>query len=271
MRKIQIFAIILGLGFMSACSDDSEEPSNVNGNAAKGYVGSANVEIYQYLETGARGKLLASTVTDVKGNYNTSVDYKGAVEVVVSGGSYIDEATGDEVLLGNNELRSLVMLNGSQQVAVTALTTIAAEHADANASAGLAVAIENANKATARAFGLSNVDITATLPADLSYSAESHSEAQIKYGAIQAGFSQYVMEQGLAAGDLLLLIKDFSKDYADGRVDSKSGDASIEMSTSITPQAAAGGLGAAIKNFMASNRNKSNASVSFSFSFSFSG
>lgn len=63
-----------------------------------------------------------------------------------------------------------------------------------------------------------------------------------------------------------IFIRDFSKDYSDGRVDNKSGGAAFETSLSITPEQVIAGLGTAIKNFMKSERNKSNASFSFSFS-----
>lgn len=272
MKKIQIFAIVLGLGFMVGCSDDSEESSNVSGSAVKGYVGSAKVNMYQYVEGGLRGKLLASTVTDNTGNFNASVDYRGAVEIVISEGSYKDEATGHLVELGEeNELRSVVMLSGNKEVAVSALTTIAAEHADAHASAGLAIAIENANRTTARAFGLSEVDITTVIPADLSFRGRSHSEAQLKYGVIQAGLSQYVKEEGLSASDLLVLVDAFAEDFADGQVDGNSGSAALEFSLSITPEQALTGLNVAIENFLKSENNRSEFSGSFTFTFSASG
>lgn len=269
MKRIQIFALVMGLGFMVGCSDD-EERSTVSGSAVKGYVGSANVNVYQYMENGVRGKLLASTVTDAKGNYSISTDYRGAVEVVVTDGSYKDEATGSVVALGKKELRSVVMLKGSTEVAVTALTTIAAEHADAHASAGLEIAITSANRAVARAFGLSSTtDVTAVIPADLSFPSKGHSSTQIKYGAIQAGFSQYVKEEGLTAAELLVLIEEMAVDFSDGRIDGKSeAGATLQVSLSVTPVQALAGLSVAIENFMASENNKSEVSGGFSFTFS---
>ena len=107
-----MLALTVGMIAFS-CSEDSDE-STVSGTAAKGYVANADVEIYAYLETGARGQLLASTVTDAKGKYSARVTHRGPVEVVVSGGSYKDEASGATVDLGNHELRAIVIVNAEK-------------------------------------------------------------------------------------------------------------------------------------------------------------
>lgn len=257
MKRMKFFALALTVGMLAfSCSDDSDE-STVSGTAAKGYVANANVEIYAYLETGARGKLLASTVTDAKGKYSARVTHRGAVEVVVSGGSYTDEASGATVSLGNHKLRAIAIVNAEKETAaITALTTIAAAHVDAHASAGLETAIANANARVTTAFGLDGINLTETIPSDLSFAAVTHSEAQLKYGIIQAALSQVIKEQGLAAEKLLDLVADISADYQD---DSFNGQASVSLSLAlqITPKEAMAGLNTAIEAYMKSSYNKS--------------
>lgn len=258
MKRIKFFAFALMLGIIAvSCSEDSEE-STVSGTAAKGYVANANVDVYAYTETGQRGKLIASTVTDVKGNYSARVKYRGPVEVVVSKGSYKDEASGTTVNLGNKELRSVIVVNSEKEVAaITALTTIAAAHVDAHASAGIQTAIANANAKVSTAFGLDGINLTEVIPSDFSFSAVTHSQAQLKYGVIQAALSQVIKENNLAAEALLELVADISTDYSDGSFNNSKGSVALQIAISISPSQAMTGLNVAIENYMKSSSNKS--------------
>jgi hypothetical protein len=258
MKRMRFFACALALGMIAfSCSEDSDK-SAVNGTAAKGYVANANVDVYVYAASGQRGRLLASTTTNVKGEYSVEVDHKGAVEVVVTKGTYKDEASGSTVAMGSHELRSIVMLNAKSKVAaVTALTTIAAAHVDAHASAGVETAIANANAKVSTAFGLDGINLTEVIPSDLSFSAATHNEARIKYGVIQAGLSQVIKEQGLAAEKLLDLVADISADYSDGSMNDSNGSVAIQVSVSVTPTQAVSRLNAAIRSYLSSSSNAS--------------
>ena len=146
---------------LAGCSGTSG--TSFTGTASKGPIANAEVTVYELNSDGTRGDQLGATVTGSDGSYTVSVDSAaGAVEVVVSGGSYEDEATGETVQLGEQEqLRSMVSeVNQGDEIAVTALTEIAAEHANENAEAGLNTAIENAKNQVASQFGLGpNFDI----------------------------------------------------------------------------------------------------------------
>ncbi|HEY9488316.1 MAG TPA: hypothetical protein VIQ51_08290 [Chryseosolibacter sp.] len=260
MKRMKVFLLAFAMcAVFFSCSDDDSDESNVSGTAAKGYVANADVNVYAYLETGARGKLLASTKTDAKGKYSVKVNHRGAAEVVVSNGTYKDEATGETVTIGSkHELRTVVILNAEKEVAaVTALTTIAAAHVDAHASAGIATAIANANARVSTAFGLSGINLTETIPSDFSYEAVTHSQAQVKYGIIQAGLSQVVKEQGLAAEKLLELIADISADYSDDSFNNSKGSVALQIALSVTPVQAMTGLNVAIENYMKGPNNHS--------------
>lgn len=255
---MKFLALALTLGaFTISCSEDSEK-STVSGTAAKGYIANANVDVYAYASTGTRGRLLASTVTDVKGNYSVDVEYRGAVEVVVSNGSYKDEASGATVELGDHELRSVVIVNAEKETAaITALTTIAAAHIDAHASAGIETAIANANARVSTAFGLDGINLTETIPSDLSFAAVTHGEARIKYGIIQAALSQVIKSEGLAPEKLLDLVADISADYSDGSFNNSKGTVALQVSLGVTPPEAMVGLNVAIENYMKSSSNQS--------------
>lgn len=261
MKNLQFLAIALGVCTLFSCDKESDatmESSTVSGAAVKGYVGSARVDIYEYSANGERGTLVASTATDAKGSFSVETSYRGPAEIVVTQGSYSDEATGTSVALENRELRSVVTLDKENRVAaVTALTTIAAQHVDAHAAAGIETAIANANREVAAAFGLTGIDIAKDIPADLSQAATGKAMAQVKYGAVQAGLSQAIKESNISAEQLLTLVQDMSEDFSDGVFDGRSGGAALEYSQALTPEQAMTGLNTAIENFMNSSRNRS--------------
>jgi hypothetical protein len=263
MKRMKFLVWALSLSLIAfSCSEDSEK-STVSGTAAKGYIANANVDVYAYTDAGARGKLLASTVTDAKGNYSVQVNHKGAVEIVVSNGSYKDEASGSSVELGNHKLRSVFILNAKSKVAaITALTTIAAAHVDAHASAGIETAIANANAKVSTAFGLDGINLTETIPSDLSFSAAAHSEARIKYGIIQAALTQVIKNNQLTAEKMLTLMADISADYSDGSFNGSEGSVALHFSLSITPSQAMSGLNTAIQHYLESSNNLSGVTYS---------
>lgn len=237
--------------------------TSLTGTASKGPVAAATVTAYELNGDGSRGEQIASTVTDGSGTYTLSVgSYAGAVELVITGGAYEDEATGTEVALSSgDELRTLLSsVSNGQEVAVTALTTIAAARANENASAGLAAAIDNANKAVADEFGLgSGFDITAVQPSDLTQGGSANERGQ--YGAVLAGISQAAQSNGLSPAEVLALIDAFEEDFTDGTFDgtNAAGDA-LNTALSLTPEAAVTGLNTAIEAFLNSGRNNSSIS-----------
>lgn len=261
MKKILLFSCVLGLSALMSCEQDSVETSNqptLSGSAVKGYVDGAKVDVYEYIAKGERGSLIATANTDNKGSFSISTDYRGPVEIVVTQGQYADEATGTKVSLQARELRTISMLTQENQVAgISALTTIAAEYVNANATANIETSIEEANKKIAEAFGMASTDISKEIPADLSQASSAITEAQAKYGAVQAGLSQIVKEHNLSAEQLLTLIKDIAEDFSDGVLDNKSGSSALQSSLSLTPDQALNGLNTAIENFLRSERNQS--------------
>ena len=150
-----------------------------------------------------------------------------------------------------------MLKGGSQSAAVSALTTIAAEYVEVNATANVEASINDANAKVAQAFGLTALDISKEIPADLSYASTGITKAQAQYGAVQAGLSQIVKEHSITPDQLLALVEDISKDFSDGMLDGKAGSTALQTSLSLTPAEAMSGLNTAIENFMNSERNVS--------------
>lgn len=141
---------------------------------------------------------------------------------------------------------------------VSALTTIAAARAVEQADQGLAIAVENANQEVADMFGLTGMDISKTLPADISVSSSSEmSEEEKKYGAVLAGFSQIAESNGLSPEKVLSLIKETAQDFKDGKMDGMNAGVALSFTLEITPAQALQGLQTAIGSFLQSPENVS--------------
>jgi hypothetical protein len=261
MRKLKLSLILLISPFLFwQCTDEADQLDSftLSGSAIKGPVVEATVIVYSINEAGERGDVVATTVTNQHGNFKVEVDAMGFVEVVIHGGSYQDEASGQQVSLEMNELRTIIEVDGDENFGITALTTIAAEYINENAESGLSIAIENANKEVADLFGLSGIDINTTIPANLPSIASQNMEmAQIKYGAVQAGLSQLLHNHGYEPEDLLDLIEDFGKDFVDGIIDGKNGSEALNFVLGITPVNAIDGLQTAMESFMNGTQNSS--------------
>ena len=259
MRHVVLVLLLVGAAALVFIGCTGTQTS-MTGTASKGPVQAATVTAYELNSDGSRGTKIASAITDGSGTYTLAVgSYTGAVEVVISGGSYEDEATGTEVSLSaGDELRTLLSsVTNGQEVAVTALTSIAAARANENASAGLATAIDNANKAVAEEFGLgSGFDITAVQPSDLTKGGSDNEQGQ--YGAVLAGISQVAQSNGLTPAEVLDLVDAFEEDFTDGSFDgtNAAGEA-LDTALSLTPEAAANGLNTAIEAFLNGSRNNS--------------
>lgn len=234
--------------------------ADITGQATKGPVADATVRVYALNEDGTRGRLLGTTISDAAGNYALQVKHDGTAAVVVSGGSYSDEATGTVVALGEHELETLVAnLDEADTVAVTALTTIAAQRASANASAGLATAIAAANVEVAAMFGLEGVDLTEIIPSDMTNAGSAEDSAAARsYGLVQSGLTQTAEDMNLAPEDVLTLVSAIAEDFSDGNLDGmNAAGAAITSALEVTPEAALMGLNAAMEAFLNSAENAS--------------
>jgi hypothetical protein len=247
-------SLILSLTILSSllwmCSKESDQ-TVIKGTAVKGLVVNANVSVHAYDNYSGKGKVLATSTTDGKGVFTVTVEYTGPVEIVITGGKYNDEATGNEVSMGASELRNILFAEGNMNVGVTALTTIAAGYIDEHAENGLATAIANANSKVAEAFGLSGIDLSSVIPVDLSQPINgTASENQKKYGSVLAGLSELIRVNGLDPEMLLDLVKAMTEDIKDGEIDGMNNGEALEMVLTITPENAMEGLQTAIDSFL---------------------
>jgi len=250
------------------CSNDSDElisseqtRTTVSVTAIKGPVANAVVTIYKYSQGGNRGEVLISTNSAQDGSFSVEINYEGVVEIVVTGGTYIDEASMSLVNLGNFELRSIENVQGDVTTGITALTTIAAAYIDENnATADLLLAISNANRELVAALGVTDLDISTTIPFDLGQTitiGSSQDLSRFQYAALQAGLSQIIETNNLNPEALLILINDLAEDFSDGLFDAQHGGEALTYVSGITPEEAVEGLSIAIENYLNSPENGS--------------
>jgi hypothetical protein len=135
----------------------------VNGIASKGLISGGTVSVHAIDNNGQKGSLLGSATTDSDGHYAVVIDYDGLILVEITGGTYIDEATGQTKDLVEPLRAALPYTSGDVDVAVTPLTEIAVRLAEASGSMN-ATNIGDANGLISQILG---DDIVSTLPTQI--------------------------------------------------------------------------------------------------------
>lgn len=224
--------------------------TELNGVVSKGIFKNGTVRVYAVNSDGSE-TLLKTTSISAEGKYavtispqKTSPDgsYTGIV-LIKGSGSYQDEATGSEAIIGENEpLRTLITnpSGNSYKAAVTPLTEIAARKALSSRSAGSQLTVRDVQDANALVSQMFKVDIIGTRPvgADLSstgFGNAATTQAQKDYTLALAAISQMAKESGTLSGVLTGL----ESDMADG---------TLSVDTVTTFQTA-------LRTFLASDKN----------------
>ncbi len=228
----------------------------ISGNAMAGPIANGIVTAYTVTSSGSKDAVLGTTTTDVNGAYSLTLNYTGAVFLEVTGGSYVDEATGQTVNVpttlgsGLQAVVSNVTASGGMLAQITPLTTMAAARAQAM-TGGLTIAnINAANQEVGLHFG--SIDILSTQPINplVTNSVAGATQDAINYGLILAGLSKEAQTLGLA--NPLDLVTALAQDFSDGSFDGKAGPTPVQLNGSaMDPATGTTGLGMAIIAFSA--------------------
>ncbi|MBX3585641.1 MAG: hypothetical protein KF796_03270 [Ramlibacter sp.] len=198
-RLVVLFSCVAAMG-LSACGGSSDStvaatptpspspspsPSPapaatvVSGAAVKGPVANATVTI----KNATTGATLATGGTSADGTYSLSVPAaSGDVIIEITGGSYVDEATGLTTSL-TTPLRNVVTVNGGTvQGYVTPLTTLAYTYAFGNVTTGV----------TASAYGVKATSIAAQFQVPNLNTLPVVTGSTNTYGQVLRGLSQYL-------------------------------------------------------------------------------
>ena len=134
----------------------------ISGTAVKGPVSGGTVKAYAIIN-GNMGMQLASAITDSQGNFNISIgDYAGPIMVQMSGGTYMEEATGATVTMAPGDVMTAVMTTVSAGTTVTGiqitpLTSMAQAMADNTAGGMTDANITAANTAIGNYFMVNDI------------------------------------------------------------------------------------------------------------------
>jgi hypothetical protein len=241
-------------------------PTEVTGRVVAAPVGGATVQLLPLLNTGALGAPVAETTTDADGFYLLSFgDFAGPAVVMAKGGSYVDEATGNDVDQPELTLASLVVVEQAktQSAHVTLPTTLAAHRAQvlaAQSDTDALAALHNAVAMVEDYFGVAG--LLATEPALLT-EGKVAAGAAAEHGALNAACAQLAADQQLRLDSLLLGL---AKDGSDGAFDGQfyGSTLTVEGATQaekLSTKACGSELIAAIASFLDNPRNQSDLGI----------
>lgn len=237
----------------------------ISGSVTKGPVGSANVIAYG-VTTGQMGAQIGSATTNANGDFTMNVGaYAGPVMLQVSGGSYIDEATGSVMPMANGDVMAAIMpaiAAGSNNagVQITPLTAMAQAMAQGMTGGMTDANIAAANLAIGNQFSVSDVLHIQPMNPLVSGSGTGASQDAQNYGMTLAAMSQYAQTLGLISSSSMVTA--MMTDASDGVFDGKAGGTPIQMrgmggAMMLPAGAGTSGMSAAMNAFLNSAQNKS--------------
>lgn len=240
--KVRVNLIFLGLGLtvLAGCGGgggaSAPTPtittSTVSGNMVKGPVSGAAISFYALNADGSKAAQLGTTVSDTKGNYTVTLTPAPTTPFLAetSGGTYVDEVTGLNVVLSATDKLTAVLPVGTTRATVTPLTHIAAARAQALAAGGtpLATAVDSSNTGVATQYGIADIVATLSPAANNATSVATASRDERIYALVLAGIVQQASSVGVRAIDLANAL---AEDAKDGILDGNNGAVAITVPT----------------------------------------
>lgn len=263
VKILKILLSTLILSILATCGGGSSSSNTggggISGTATKGPVSNATVTAYA-INNGQMGLPIASTTTDVNGNFTMTMGgYAGPVMLQMSGGSYTDEATGTTNMpMAAGDVMTAVMptvaagaaVSGVQVTPITSMAQVMTQHmtggmTDAN--------IATANTAMGNYFMIG--DILHTLPMNplVTGSGTGVSQDAQNYGMALAAISQSALTQGMTSSSAMVTA--LMNDASDGVMDGMMAGSHVMMggmtaSTALPATAGTSGLGGAMNTFL---------------------
>lgn len=234
-----LLSSVLSVIVLSACGGgggNSSAPSassgTVSGTVIKGPVEGATVVAYGISGDGARGAQIGSGMTDSQGNFSFSVqEHSGPVLFEMSGGRYLDEATGLTMNTGQSDVLTCSIQalspDGESGIQITPLTSMAqviAEHMPGGMSAENITA---ANHALGQYFQVGDIVHTHPLNPLVAGSGTGVTQDVINYGMTMAAMSEYAHQINL--NESSNIVTAFMQDAEDGHMDGMMGGSQINM------------------------------------------
>jgi hypothetical protein len=238
----------------------------ISGTVVKGPISGGTVTAFA-INNVTMGMQLANGTTDGQGNFSISIgDYTGAVMLQMSGGTYVDEATGATMAMAPGDVMTAVMTSLSTGTTVTGiqitpLTSMAQAMAQ-NMEGGMTGTNITAANASVGSYFMVN-DILHTQPMNpLVTGANVTATQDMKnYGMAIAAMSQSAKDMGMSSSSSMVTA--MMNDASDGVMNGMMGSTPVMMggmmagSSIMTPTAGTSGLATEMATFITSTWNKS--------------
>ena len=223
---------------------------------------------------GTRGSQIGSAQTDGQGNFSMPVgNHSGPVMLQMSGGNYMDEATGSQMPMDANDVMTCVIsyLSANSTVSgiqITPLTSMA-QSMVRNMSGGMnQTNITLANNSVGKFFGINDILTAHPMNPNINGSGVSAPQEMRNYGMTLAAMSQYAKNTGMphSSGMVTAMMIDASDGRMDGMMTGQGGmmgSQQIQMGGGMMIPACAGtrGLADAMAQFINSPMNRSGLTI----------
>ncbi len=238
----------------------------ISGMAVKGPVSGATVTAYG-ITNGVIGMQVASGLTDSNGNFTMSIgDYSGSLMLQMSGGTYMDEATGATMAMSPGDIMTAVIpsvMTGETMtsVQVTPLTSMAQTMAQNMAGGMTGTNITAANSSIGAYFMVNDILRTAPMNPLVSGAGNTATQDMKNYGMAIAAISQSAKDMGMSSSSNMVTA--MMEDASDGVMNGMTGSTPVVMggmmagSSTMTTTAGTSGLATEMSTFIASAMNKS--------------
>lgn len=243
----------------------------VSGLVVKGPVQNGAVTAYKLDDQMVRGASLGSATTDESGAFTIPLpSYNGALMVVASTGSYVEEAIGLSVKLDGHELAAVVPAYKAgatlADLRVTPISTLSAAAAAFHVQKkGTDLATANAEASIHLNSHFGDVDWRVVTPADLTVPGVSNLSPEAKAGLVLSALSFQARtistDNGVTPGltvNAATLTAALASDLGDGTFDGIGPAGTLTQSkTALDGNTARRGLSQAVSAFIQSDRNAS--------------
>ncbi len=245
----------------------------MSGTAVKGPVSRGTVAAYA-IDNGMMGAQIGSAPTDASGNFTLAMGtYGGPVMLQMTGGSYVDEATGSTMPMMSGDalvtcLPTLASGSTTTGIEMTPLTSMACSRAKSMTGGITDANINTANTAVGSYFSVS--DIVHVMPMDptLAGSGTSATQDQRNYGMSIAAMSEYAKTLGMTTSSSAIVTA-MMDDASDGIMNGMMGSTAVSMAGmggmmggTMQPTAGTSSLSTAMGAFVGSAMNRSGVTIS---------
>ncbi len=238
----------------------------ISGTAVKGPVNGGTVTAYA-VTNGTMGARLASGTTDAQGNFQISIgDYSGPVMLQLSGGTFVEEATGATAAMSPGDVMTAItppIVSGETMtnIQVTPLTSMAQTMADNMAGGMNGTNIAAANTSVGAYFMVNDILHTQPMNPLVSGSGNTATQDMKNYGMAIAALSQSAKDMNMTSSSSMVTA--MMNDASDGVLNGMMGSTPVLMggmtggSSMMTPTAGTSGLATELATFITSSWNKS--------------